>query len=379
MKKVITILLSILLAATILTACSAMSTEADSYDPGYFDMNMSLSPSATPMPPTESPMGDMAFKDDAGFVSGDSLALRSNAGGFGEMDVEGVMPEIPPINDGGLSEKIIYTVWAEIETRNYDDAIAKINALITANGAFIENSNERGINYGWSGQSYRHAYFLIRVPVSQLNAMESQLGTLGNVVSQSRNATNVTSQFIDTEARRNSLLVQEERILDMLSKVEDLSDLILLEQHLSHIRYQIESLTSTLNNWQRQVDYSTLTININEVEEFTEFVPIHRTYWEQMGDGIMATLRGVGNFFTGIFMWLVVSAPVLLILIVIALIALIIIRAQIRKYKKNASQRPRPQYYPPAYPAPAEAISPAPSPEPEEAPSPVQEQADNEG
>jgi len=282
--------------------------------------------------------------------------------GRSDMEVQGVMPEIPPI-DEGLSEKIIYSIWADIETRNYDNTIAKVNALIAESGAFIENSNERGINYGYTGQSYRHAYFLIRVPVNQLENMKTQLDSLGNVVSQSSNATNITAQFIDTEARRNSLLVQEERILDMLSKVEALNDLILLEQHLSHIRYQIESFTSTLNNWQRQVDYSTLTLNITEVEEFTEFVPIHRSYWEQMGDGIMATLRGIGNFFTGIFMWVVVSAPVLIILAGLALIAFIIIRSKLRAYKKSRNESPIPQHYPPVNPAAA----PAPPPEPEQA------------
>ena len=388
MKKGIIILLSVLLATVFLTACGAMDSAGGRSEPGYVSesLNMQFSPSATPMPmpAPDGLMGDMVAYDD-GFTVADSRVHLSSAGGMGEMDVEGITPEIPPVGEG-LSEKIIYSVWAEIETRNFDDTIAKVNALIAANGAFIENSNERGINYGWSGQSYRHAYFLIRVPVSQLDSMESQLGTLGNVVSQSRNATNITSQFIDTEARRNSLLIQEERILDMLSRVEDLSDLILLEQHLSSIRYQIESLTSTLNNWQRQVDYSTLTININEVEEFTEFVPIHRSYWEQMGDGIMATLRGIGNFFTSIFMGLVVSGPVLLILIGLGLITFIIVRAKIRKYNKNKPQRPAPQYYPPAYPAAAPAPAPvAPStpealstPEQESPAPPVVEEQDNQ-
>jgi len=317
------------------TACSAM----DNYAPAgsnESDKSYSLNPSATPMPmPGETATADGSY----GFYSDVEAPRNSTVN----------TPEV--IN---FSEKIIYSVWAEIETRNFDETLAKIDALINNHGAFIENSNEKGVTYSHSGQSYRYAYFQIRVPSNQLSAVRNSLGSLGNVVSRSDNATNVTSQFIDTEARRNSLLVQEERILDMLSKVENLSDLILLEQHLSSIRYQIESLTSTLNQWQNQVDYSTLTLNINEVEEFTEFVPIHRTYWEQMGDGIMATLRGIGNFFTSIFMWVVVSAPVLIILIGIALITFIIIRAKLRVYKKNRKERPAAQYYPPAYPAPVQ-------------------------
>ena len=335
MKKSIIILLCILMATVFVPACSMGAT--DSYAPsgslGNADRNFSQDfiplPEAAPMPDADfqfslSTGGGSDYKIEAPGIS-DNIDYQDSA--------PITAPEIE-----GLSEKIIYSLWADVETRNYDETITKVNSLISAHGAFIEDSNERGINLASAGSGYRYAYFKIRVPANQLNSMRENLGNLGNIVSQGNNATNITSQFLDTEARKNSLLVQEERILDMLSKVEELADLILLEQHLTNIRYQIESLTSTLNHWQRQVDYSTLTLNISEVEEFTEFVPIHRSYWEQMGDGLTATLRSVGSFFTGIFMWLVVSAPVLLILIVIALLVFFITRAKIRAYfKKRAA------------------------------------------
>jgi len=381
MKKGIMILLSLLIATAFLPACSAMGN-TDSYETRDFAM-------ATPMPlpaPEASAPGMVMYDDMMIMADGEASRVSMGGSNINSMyntsgtDLSGTtQTDIP--DDIGLSEKIIYSIWAEIETRNFDETLAKVDTLINNHGAFIENSNERGVTYSHSGQSYRHAYFQIRVPASQLTSVRNSLNGLGNVVSRSDNATNVTAQFIDTEARRNSLLVQEERILDMLSKVEELTDLILLEQHLSGIRYQIESLTSTLNNWQRQVDYSTLTLNINEVEEFTEFVPIHRTYWEQMGDGIMATLRGIGNFFTSIFMWLVVSGPVLLILIGIGLIIFIIVRSNIRKYNKNKPQRPAAQYYPPVYPS-APPVAPAPTvpvspPETQET-LPEQAQQDNQ-
>ena len=46
--------------------------------------------------------------------------------------------------------------------------------------------------------------------------------------------------YTDYEARLSSLNTQEERLLDMLSKSEDVETLIALEQRLSDVRYEIE-------------------------------------------------------------------------------------------------------------------------------------------
>jgi len=182
---------------------------------------------------------------------------------------------------------------------------------------------------------------------------------IGNVVHLNSSAENITSQFYDVQSRLNSLEIQEERLLSMLSQSNNIPDLIALEERLGEIRYQIEALTTTIRNWQSQVDYSTVTISIREVEQYSEPTQIHRSYWQQIGDGFMSSLRGVGRFFMGLFRWLIVSAPVLVVLAVVAVIVLIIVRKVMRsnaeKMKKIRERMPKypaaPGYtYPPTYP-----------------------------
>jgi hypothetical protein len=99
-----------------------------------------------------------------------------------------------------------------------------------------------------------------------------------------------------------------------------------------------------------------MTLTIWEVEEYTEYVPFNPSYWEQIRDGFMSSLRSIGRFFMGLFRWLVVSAPVLVVLAVIALIAFIVIRRKIRAYmKKRADMPPKATAYPtsPMYPSQA--------------------------
>jgi hypothetical protein len=345
MKKRISIILVVTLATALLSACAASDSAGN-----YASMPGGEAWGAAP------PMSDGNYMYDMDDISASynrESAGHATGGGAGGGNVT---PVTAPVTEG-LAEKIIYSVFADIETLEFDETIENVHTMLLVYGAFIEHSSVSGINYAsrFQGMSnFRLASFTIRVPVQNLNAMSGQLRVLGNVVHESSRADNITSQFIDTQSRLNSLLIQEERLLSMLSQADDIPDLIAIEERLSDVRYQIEWLTTTLNNWQRQVDYSTMTLTIREVEQYTEQPQFNPTYWEQISDGFMASLRGVGRFFMGLFRWVIVSAPVLVVLAVVAIITIIVIKRKLRAYaKKKASMPPKATAYPmtPIYPA----------------------------
>jgi len=347
MKKKITILLAVTLAIVLLSACAA-GVDSSPGERNYLSMSGGSAPpppQAAPPPMAEMDMPDSSFMYDMddmeisasiGRTSGGSDAGGNYGGG-------GVTPITAPVTEG-LAEKIIYSVFADIETLNFDETIENVHTMLLVYGAFIEHSSVSGINYasrfhGWN--DFRYASFTIRVPVQNLNAMTGQLRVLGNVVHESSRADNITSQFFDTQSRLNSLLIQEERLLSMLAQADDVPDLIAIEERLADVRYQIEWLTTTLNNWQRQVDFSTMTLGIREVEEYTEQPQFNPSYWEQIRDGFLSSLRGIGRFFMNLFLWLIVSAPVLVILAVIAILTVIIVRRKLRAYAKKRANMPK--------------------------------------
>ena len=84
---------------------------------------------------------------------------------------------------------------------------------------------------------------------------------------------NVTSQYYDTQARLTAYQTQEARLLEMMEKAETVEDIITIEEKLTDLRYRIESLQSTLKNWDRQVSYSTISLDVEEVQEYTPETP----------------------------------------------------------------------------------------------------------
>ena len=338
MKKSIAILLAVVITVFLLASCNAAGYNVS----GQGGSAPMAAPSASAGGSGSSVLYDVPKNSEYALmappvhadledIARDTLTSSQTSGGSG-------VPVTNPVTDQGLAEKIIYSVYADVETVKFDETIEMVYELLARNNAFIESSYIGGRNYaqsyyGW--QTYRSANFTLRIPKDRLNAVTASLENLGNVTSTRSDAENITSQFFDTQSRLNSYRTQEERLLDMLSKADNVPDMIAVEQRLAEVRYSIESLTTTLNNWQNKVDYSTLTLYIHEVETFTEKTPIHRTYWQQLGDGIQANTKGIGEFFKGLLKWLVVSSPVLILLAVIAFACVLIVKRQLRRRKNR--------------------------------------------
>ena len=192
----------------------------------------------------------------------------------------------------------------------------------------------------------RWAYYTVRIPCEQFEAFLHETEGFGNVISTSRDAQNVTSAYTDYEARLSSLNTQEERLLDMLSKSEDVETLIALEQRLSDVRYEIESIERSLRNYDMQIRYSTVELDLREVEVYTPTVPVQRTFGEKLSDafsdGWTGFVRGLQYFCLG----LASSLPGLVLFVLIVLALFFLVRSILRKVKsgrkakQEASQQP---------------------------------------
>jgi len=341
MKKTIAILLIMILAISLLAGCHAallnetthlerQTLGAMSGDSGW--NVFSSSADSAPMPATPPPTAMSAPEMDA-----HSAANRAG-GGTMYGGTSGNTSAPPPDSGSGLAEKIIYSAFADIETIDFDETIDRIYEMLALSGAFIEHSHVSGINhaqrhFGW--HPHRTANFTLRVPVDQFDTMKDSLDYLGSVTSLRTSAMNITAQFFDTESRMTSFRIEEARLHELLERADSVADMITIEARLSEVRYNIEWLTSMLRNWQSQVDYSTLTLFIYEVERFTEITPIQRSYWGQISDGFNRTLRNMGRFFMDLFMWVAINSLIIVIIVVVAAVAVFFSLKTSRRSKKQ--------------------------------------------
>ena len=267
---------------------------------------------------------------------------ESYASGAGLFDVESSPEPDPEVlaengSDAALptDRKLIQTAYMELESREYAEALASLEQLVADCGGYIESRTEQGGSLYSSRYNARYASLTARIPAEKLETAMNAVGERCNVVSRSTDVADVTESYTDTEARLKTLRLQEERLLEILSKATELSDVLELESRLSDVRYQIERYEATLRNYDSRISYSTLQITLQEVVEYSVINDPPQTLGQRLGDGFADSMRLVKNNAENALVWLVTYLPLILLwAIIIAVVVWLVWRA-VRRVRKN--------------------------------------------
>jgi hypothetical protein len=277
--------------------------------------------------------GDFDYGSANPGISADS-SLNTNGNGESFSDKDSSDVEI----DNYDERKIVYTVHTTLQTKDFEGAMALINENIDKNNGYVQNQQQENYSNITSPYSRRSVSMVVRVPSAKL---ESFLSGLKNDVlftlSLSKDSKDYSSVYYDKESRVNTLRVQEERLLDLLSKADDLESMLKIEDRLSNIRYQIESLTKEMNFIDSNVDYATITIKMEEVVEYDKITKEPETFWERFGNAVSDSWEQFVDGCQDFLIWIVYALPALLIVATISLIVIVSVKKSKRKKLKKAN------------------------------------------
>lgn len=249
--------------------------------------------------------------------------------------------------------KLIKTVDMTVETKEYDVLMTELKSKVSQLGGYIEHMDT------YNGSSYSHyrssrsASLTIRVPKDKLNDFVETVSGISNVVRRSDNVEDVTLSYVDMESRRNTLQTEQERLLELLAKAESIVDIITIEERLSTVRYQLESMESKLRTIDNQVDYSTVYLSIDEVQELT---PVEvQTPLERIGEGFVENLHDIGDGAVEFAIWFIINIPNFVVWALIITVIVLVVKAcrknskakkarkiaEIQANAEKASQNPR--------------------------------------
>lgn len=247
---------------------------------------------------------------------------------------------VPTMPD--LGRKMILEGQATMQTLDYDGTIQALYRMITAAGGFIESQNLQGS--GLYGQNTRYATIVFRVPSEKFTDAFNGLGSIGSVVSSSSWGTDITDQYVDSETRAKNLRVQEERLLVLISKAAKIEEIVTLEQRLSEVRTEIESLENTLKNYDRLLEYSRITLSIEEGYRVQENRPVPKTLGERIAQAFGDAWRTLVEDTEDLLVWTVENMFTLMIWAIVLVAVWLFIRRQIRRGRRgdrSASRRSR--------------------------------------
>ena len=228
--------------------------------------------------------------------------------------------------------KLIKTVNMDVETREYDKLLSTVENKVSELGGYIESLDAYNGSTYYGYRATRNSNLTIRIPKDNLDDFLNMVSDLGNVTNRSENVQDVTLTYVDLESHRDVLQTEQERLLQLLEQAESVEDIITIEQRLSDVRYQLESMESQLRSYDNQVDYSTVYLYINEVEAYT---PVEEeTAWERISTGFVDSLKSIGEGIKEAAIWFVIHIPYLVIWAIVIVIIILILK-KIKKRTKR--------------------------------------------
>ena len=130
------------------------------------------------------------------------------------------------------SAKIIYTANLTLESKDYEAARSALDSALAEAGGYLESSSESS----YTGSS-RTLSLTIRVPQDNYASFLEAAAQAGNLVDKSEQVQDITTQYMDIEARLSNLTAQRTRLQELQASAENLADLLEIESSLSDVQY----------------------------------------------------------------------------------------------------------------------------------------------
>lgn len=157
--------------------------------------------------------------------------------------------------------KVIKTaeVHLRVEEGEFQDAFFRGNGVAEEFGGFVTNSSTSE-----SDGRISSGTLTIRVPAEGFMSALAALRELGEVTSEQSSGRDVTSEFVDLEARLRHLKSQEAFFLRLMDEAKTISDMIQIQGQLASVQLQIEQTQGQLNLINDQTSFSTISVRIFE-------------------------------------------------------------------------------------------------------------------
>lgn len=146
---------------------------------------------------------------------------------------------------------VIYTAQYRIVVQEIEAAIDAMERLAEAQGGYVQSISGNQI--------------VIRVPVAKYQAAVAEVESLGNVARRDLQATDVTEEYVDLQARLKNSMAVRTRLEALLAKAKDVEAALAVEKELNRVGEEIERLQAKLEVLKNRVAYSTITADFERV------------------------------------------------------------------------------------------------------------------
>lgn len=220
------------------------------------------------------------------------------------------------------SQKLIKKASVRLETKNADELIKNINSQISSLKGYTSSLNQSKYN------GYLTVDTNVCVPAEKLDEFLDFLEKSGTITSKNVETADVTDDYTDTESQIRALETEEKALLGILEKCENVQDTMNVQERLTSVRGELESLKSQKKNYDQRIAYSEVLINISEVERVKK---TPTSFGSQVSEKFSESLYNIGQFFRNLGVFVLGASPYFVIAAVVIVVAVIIIKKKRNK------------------------------------------------
>lgn len=266
---------------------------------------------------------DNAMTEESADMEGASANIGTNDSSVDQQE-DNPAEKSKEVKTAQVNRKIIYTAHLQIEVKNYQKTVNTIQSQVADRSGYIVESHM----YGDKQERSTSGQITVRIPQDQFrDFIQFVEEGSSEVIESSISGQDVTEEYVDLESRLKSKRVVEERLLSFMEQAEKTEDLLSISEDLANVQGEIEEITGRMKYLQNKADLATITISIQEKNiKLSGISEDELNTWEKTKQQFLKSINFLLSAFSGVFVFLVGSLPILIVLGVIGFISYLIFK-----------------------------------------------------
>lgn len=173
-----------------------------------------------------------------------------------------------------ISKKLVRSGGINFQSEAVDNDYNQIKGILGGFNAYLENESQ-------SNDNFRKSYFLsIRVPSEKYDSLLNTIAKIAfRVENKYSNVEDVTERYYDLQTRIQNKKELEKRYREILSKANEVKDILEIERNLNQVRTEIESMQGQFNYLSQQIQFSSLQVQFYEELPYELNSPKKKGFW----------------------------------------------------------------------------------------------------
>ena len=187
--------------------------------------------------------------------------IGSTGGGSGSITVPNNVPALagpPVIRQAQLS--------ISVGSGTFGSKLSEVRTIVETNGGYIAGTDAQAAPATDATQPSQLTTGVINfmVPAANFDTTIDQVSKVGTVKGEHITGTDVSTQYVDLQARLDNAEAQHQIYLALLAKATNTNDVIAIENQIGQITGQIEQLKGQIKYLNDNTAFSSITVTLTE-------------------------------------------------------------------------------------------------------------------